>query len=182
MNTIRSVRKMAVLSKLSPFILKWEGGFVNDPRDSGGATNMGVTLNTWKSQGYDKNGDGKIDVTDLKLLTKDDVVERIMRPHYWNRWKADRINDQRVANLLVDWVWLSGKYGITIPQRLLGVAQDGIVGEVTLAAVNGRKAKFLVDALYQARVAYLQQLVAKRPKDQVFMKGWMNRLNDLMKL
>ena len=47
---------MANMNQLAPFILKWEGGFVNDPADLGGATNMGVTIGTWKSCGYDKIG------------------------------------------------------------------------------------------------------------------------------
>ena len=42
---------MANVYKLAPWILKWEGGFVNDPADLGGATNMGVTIGTWKSCG-----------------------------------------------------------------------------------------------------------------------------------
>ena len=39
---------MADVRKLVPFILKWEGGFVNDPDDLGGATNMGVTIGTYE--------------------------------------------------------------------------------------------------------------------------------------
>ena len=39
---------MADINKLKPFILKWEGGFVNDKKDLGGATNKGVTLKTYK--------------------------------------------------------------------------------------------------------------------------------------
>ena len=35
---------MANVNVLLPFILKWEGGFVNDPADAGGATNKGVTI------------------------------------------------------------------------------------------------------------------------------------------
>ena len=66
---------MANVNQLAPFILKWEGGFVNDPADLGGATNMGVTIGTWKSCGYDKDGDGDIDVDDLHLLTRADVEE-----------------------------------------------------------------------------------------------------------
>ena len=118
---------MADVRKLAPFILKWEGGFVNDPDDLGGATNMGVTIGTWKSCGYDKDGDGDIDVDDLHLLTREDVVNRVLKPHYWDRWKADLIQDQSVANILVDWVWASGAHGIKIPQRLLGVTMDGNV-------------------------------------------------------
>ena len=68
------MNSMADVRKLAPFILKWEGGFVNDPDDLGGATNMGVTIGTWKSCGYDKDGDGDIDVDDLHLLTREDVV------------------------------------------------------------------------------------------------------------
>ena len=40
---------MADVKKLAPFILKWEGGFVNDPDDLGGATNMGVTIGTYEA-------------------------------------------------------------------------------------------------------------------------------------
>ena len=47
---------MANVEKLVPFILKWEGGFVNDPDDLGGATNKGVTLATYtqycRKKGY----------------------------------------------------------------------------------------------------------------------------------
>ena len=110
---------MANVYKLAPWILKWEGGFVNDPADLGGATNMGVTIGTWKSCGYDKDGDGDIDVDDLHLITREDVVNRVLKPHYWDRWKADLITSQSVANILVDWVWASGAHGIKIPQRLL---------------------------------------------------------------
>lgn len=55
---------MADVRKLLPFILKWEGEFVNDPLDKGGATNKGVTIATWRNVGYDKDGDGDIDVDD----------------------------------------------------------------------------------------------------------------------
>ena len=127
---------MANVYKLAPFILKWEGGFVNDPDDLGGATNMGVTIGTWKSCGYDKDGDGDIDVDDLRLLTREDVVNRVLKPHYWDRWKADLITSQSVANILVDWVWASGAHGIKIPQRLLGVTVDGHFGDDTEASLK----------------------------------------------
>lgn len=110
---------MAKLEVLAPFILSFEGGFVNHINDKGGATNKGVTIATWKQCGYDKDGDKDIDVDDLRLLSEKDVIERVMRPHYWNRWKADDIKDQSLANILVDWVWCSGANGIKIPQRLL---------------------------------------------------------------
>ncbi|MCL1868633.1 MAG: peptidoglycan domain protein [Paludibacter sp.] len=174
---------MTDVNILAKFILKWEGGFVNNPNDPGGATNKGVTIAVWKAQGYDKNGDGRIDVNDLKLITDADAI-KILKSNYWNRWFADKITSQAVANTLVDWVWGSGAWGIKIPQRLLGLKENGIVDYVTLNMLNNRiikdKEAFLQD-LYKARYQYLNDIVKKNPKLQVFFKGWNNRMNDLVK-
>jgi lysozyme family protein len=170
---------MADVNKLAPFILKWEGGFADDPADLGGATNMGVTIGAWKSCGYDKDGDGDIDVDDLHLLTREDVVNRVLKPHYWDKWKADLITSQSVANILVDWVWASGVHGIKIPQRLLGVVVDGIVGPKTIAAVNSRNPRELFDLIKIARFDFIEDICRKRPANNKFKRGWMNRINDL---
>lgn len=170
---------MADVNKLAHWILKWEGGFVNDPDDSGGATNKGVTIKTWKQVGYDKDGDGDIDVKDLKLLTVNDVIKVVLKPHYWDRWKADEIVSQSVANICVDWVWASGKPGITRVQELLGVKQDGVVGPKTLAALNSRSPLPLFGAIKQERIKFIDEICIKNPKNLKFKKGWLNRLNDL---
>jgi lysozyme family protein len=170
---------MANVKNLFPFILKWEGGFANDPDDAGGATNKGVTIATWRQVGYDKDGDGDIDVDDLKLISDDDVLNHVLKPHYWDRWKADRIHSQKIANILVDWMWGSGANGIKIPQRLLGVTVDSIVGPKTLAAVNSRNPDELFDLIYQARITYIEDICRKRPANMKFRRGWLNRLEDL---
>lgn len=189
---------MANVDKLLLYILKWEGGFVNDPADTGGATNKGVTIATWRQVGYDKDGDGDIDVSDLKLLSDADVRNRVLKPAFWDRWKADNIQSQKVANILVDWVWGSGKHGIVIPQRLLGVNPDGIVGNKTLSAVNFADPDQLFDAIYNARVKFLKDITAssvvayekkigrKATEKELmkytkkrFLKGWLNRLADI---
>ena len=170
---------MADVNKLAPYILKWEGGFVDHKADKGGATNMGVTIATWRQNGYDKDGDGDIDVVDLKLLTKQDVINRVLKPHYWDRWKADQIASQPIANILVDWVWGSGKWGIIIPQRLLGVEADGIVGQQTITAVNKQSPADLFARIKTARITFLNDIVKNNPSQRVFLKGWINRLNDL---
>ncbi len=168
---------MARIDILAPFILSFEGGFSNHPADRGGATNKGVTIATWRKVGYDKDGDGDIDVNDLRLITAGDAVDRVMKPHYWDKWKADRIRCQSIANLCVDWVWASGRNGITGVQRLLGVTADGIVGEKTLAALNSQNPRDFFRRLKAARTAYIANLVARKPSQRVFRTGWLRRLN-----
>lgn len=169
---------MAKIDILWPFILSWEGGFANIPGDRGGATKYGVTISTWKAQGYDKDGDGDIDVDDLKLITPEDA-KRMCRLNFWNRWKADEIKDQSIANMLVDWVWASGKYGITIPQQLLGVKADGIVGPKTLAALNKQDARSFFYKLWQRRKKYIIAICVNNPSQNKFLNGWLNRLQGI---
>jgi lysozyme family protein len=167
---------MAKVDILLPFILHWEGGFVNDPDDAGGATNKGVTLEAWRQMGYDKDGDYDIDVDDLRLLTAQDVRDRVLVPGYWNRWRADQINDQKIANVLVDWLWCSGAHGIKIPQGLLSLKPDGVVGPVTLNAVNRYDPKALLGMLIEARLIFVQNIVRRNPSQKKFLKGWTNRI------
>lgn len=168
---------MANVEKLAPLILKWEGGFVNDPDDLGGATNKGVTLSTYM-QYCRKKGYPVPTVERLKNLSDREWTE-ILKTMYWDRWKADQIVDQSVANILVDWVWASGTHGIKRPQRILGVTVDGIVGNLTLAAVNARDAKELFFAIKSDRIKFIDEICKARPANEKFRRGWLNRINGL---
>ena len=164
---------MADYRKLKPFILKWEGGYVNDKDDLGGATNKGVTLATFRSV----YGQGKT-ANDLRNMT-DQQWETIFKKHFWDKWRADEIEDQSVANILVDWLWASGSYGIKIPQRVLGVTVDGIVGAKTIAAVNAKDGKSFFKEIRQERVDFIDRICTSRPQNKKFRKGWLNRINAL---
>lgn len=161
---------MANYKKLKPIILKWEGGYAGNA-DGMTCTMKGVTLATFR-----KYYGNKKTCSDLKKIT-DDQWDSIFINGYWNKWLADNINNQSIANLLVDWVWTSGVYGIKYPQQVLGVTADGIVGPKTLAAINDDcNQKALFQRLWERRKKHFES-IAKNGKQQ-FLKGWLNRLND----
>ncbi|NDV93522.1 peptidoglycan domain protein [Dysgonomonas sp. 521] len=168
---------MAKIEFLVPKILKWEGGFVNHPNDKGGATNKGITIGTCTY--YRKlKGLPQPSVNDLKNISNEEWMD-VLKTLYWDKWKADLINNQSIANLLVDWVWGSGSYGIKYPQQVLGVVADGIVGKKTLAAVNEYPdQKELFQKLWDRRKQHFESIAQHNPSQKVFLKGWLNRLND----
>ena len=172
---------MADVKKFEPFVLKWEGGakYTNSKIDRGGATKYGITIATWRTVGYDKNGDGKIDENDVKLITEEDFT-KVLKKNFWDKWKADQIKNQKVAEILVDWLWASGKWGIIKPQQLLGVKADGIVGKQTLAAVNGYpNQRQLFDAIKNARKAYIDKVIKNDQRQIAHKVGWLNRINSI---
>ncbi len=75
---------MKTVTQIAAEIVAREGGYVNDPDDPGGATNYGVTLATLQRLGIDKTGDGRVDVADVRALTRADA-ERIFVEHYFRR-------------------------------------------------------------------------------------------------
>jgi lysozyme family protein len=101
-----------------------------------------------------------------------------MKPVYWDKWRADEIKTQAIANLLVDWYWNSGKYGIRLPQKILGVQMDGVVGPKTIAAINSYPDQHrLFQLLWQEREDYFKRIVTADRTQKKFLAGWLNRLN-----
>lgn len=169
---------MAEVSKLAPFILQHEGGYANVKFDKGGSTKYGITLETWKHVGYDKNGDGKINDADIRLLSEKDF-EHVLKKNFWDKWKADSIKNQSIANIVVDWLWSSGKWGIIYPQRILGVKDDGVVGSKTIAALNAADPAALFNKIKEQRIQFVRNIVKNNPSQKKFIKGWENRINDI---
>lgn len=169
---------MASITKIVPIILKWEGGYVNDKDDKGGATNRGVTLETYKL--YKKRkGEPDPGVRELKKMSSDEWMD-ILRLFYWDKCKGDDIYSQSVADMLVDFAWHSGvKKAVTTIQKIVGVKEDGIFGIRTLTAVNGMDAHLLFDNIKKERVEYLKYICKMRPANAKFKKGWLNRVNSI---
>ena len=97
---------MAKVEILAPYIKKWEGGFANDPADRGGATNKGVTIATFEAYCKAKSLP-RPNVERLKGMTDGEWLD-ILKTMFWDKWQADKIKSQKLANILVDWVWGSG--------------------------------------------------------------------------
>jgi lysozyme family protein len=161
---------MADSKILAPFILKWEGNYVNDPIDMGGETNKGITYNTWK-QVFGNTHDR------FMSMAADDW-ETIFKKGFWDKCEGDLIDDQLVANAFVDWFWGSGNYAIKGLQKIVGVTVDGIIGEQSISAINAYDCD-LFGAIIDARLQFYHDIVAANPAQGRFLQGWENRVNNL---
>ena len=147
-------------------VLAAEGGFSNDPRDPGGATFRGITLATLSG------ARGRpVTVAELKALDRAEIAT-IYRRSYWDTVAGDALPaglDLAVFDLAVH----SGPHrAAVLLQGLLGVATDGRIGPVTLAAARRGDAAAHVRALCAARRAFLQRL----PTWPAFGRGWTHRV------
>ncbi len=188
---------MADFRKLIPFILKWAAGVVqrngetvealferarktgwsDHPLDKGGATMCDVTLKTYIVY-CRRKGLPEPDKERLRNIPFTHWMD-ILKSAYWDMWKADLINNQSIADILVDWVWASGGASIKAAQRVIGVNPDGIIGHATVMAVNSQDPGIIFPRLHDARIEYVQEIVRRNPDQKIWLKGWMNRINDI---
>ena len=167
-----NINVMANYKNVIPTILKLEGGYAANI-DGKTCTMKGITLATFRSF-YGRNKT----CNDLRKIT-DEQWEHIFKEGYWNRWKADSIESQAIANLLVDWVFTSGVWGIKYPQGVLGVAIDGKVGPKTLAAINNHPdKKKLFQQLWERRKRHFESIAYNNKGKKKFLAGWLKRLAD----
>lgn len=169
--TTININSMADYKQVIPIIKKYEGGWAGNI-DGCGCTLSGITLSTYRNF-YGRN----MTCNDLRKMTSQQW-ERIFKEGYWNRWKADSIDNQSIANLLVDWVFTSGVYGIRYPQGVLGVTVDGKVGPKTLAAINNHPDKRkLFQQLWERRKKHFEAIANNNKGKKKFLKGWLRRLD-----
>lgn len=143
-----------------------EGGFVNNPKDPGGMTNLGVTKTVW--EGW--TGHDATEITMRNLSTSD--VTPLYRKKYWDAVQGDNLPaglDYCVFDTAVN----SGAgRSIKLLQRSIGVTEDGAIGPNTLSAILVADVGALIDKYCAARQDFLQSLATF----DTFGKGWTRRV------
>ena len=174
-------------------IVKREGGFVNDPDDLGGATNYGVTIHTMRRLGLDLDGDGDVDTSDVRRLTRDQAVD-IFLQHYFERPGIARL-PEALHETVFDMYVNAGSNAVKILQRLLNdmgetLSVDGAIGKMTVAAAHrcaDKAPDHIADAYGIARRNYYFAIADSRPQNRKYARtraggkgGWIKRAEEFI--
>jgi len=150
-------------------VLKSEGGFVNNPKDPGGMTNLGVTIKTWESF-VGRNVTEK----EMRNLTPE-MVGKMYQQKYWNAVKADDL-PEGVDYLAFDFAVNAGPgRAAKLLQQAVGVTADGAIGPATLKAVAAMQPADLIEKYSAAKEAFYRSL----PTFETFGKGWLRRVAEV---
>lgn len=171
-----------------------EGGYVSNPKDSGGPTNHGISEQVARAHGY---------LGHMQDLPKDRALE-IAKDQYWDIMRLDEVAalSQPIAEEMFDAGFLCGQARVVAWfQRLLNVANrqaldypdiiaDGLMGKLSIASLRaflkkrGRNGEIvLYNAMNGLQSAYLTELAERREKDEEFWFGWqLNRVDFLARL
>jgi lysozyme family protein len=150
-------------------MLKSEGGYVNNPADPGGMTNLGVTKATWE------NWVGReSDEAEMRGLTPE-KVEPLYKKKYWNAVRGDEL-PTGISYLCFDFAVNAGAgRSIKTLQTAVGVTPDGGFGPMTMAAVQAVDPVELIERFSQAKEDFYRSLTTFA----TFGKGWLNRVADV---
>lgn len=135
-----------------------DGGYTNDPKDPGGETRWGIS----------KRFNPSVDVRNLTRAQ----AEEIYRQKYWLPLRCDEM-PYAVALHVFDAAVNPGQgWAAKALQAALGVATDGRLGNVTMAALAKADALAVCEELAAQRQVYF----ALRPTAPRFGLGWARRV------
>lgn len=155
------------------FVARWEGGFVDDPQDPGGATKWGITIRTLIAKGLDLNNDGAVNRKDIHDMTPEQALS-IYRIDYWERARCPELPFP-VALVHYDAAVNQGvSRAVRFLQQAVRVRVDGVIGPVTLAAVRRAEVRGLVTEYCARRAVHYSSLAIVTR----FGLGWFRRLFD----
>ncbi len=157
-------------------VRRHEGGFVNNSKDPGGATNMGITLNTltnWRALPQT--------ASDVQNLTRLEA-KQIYMAYYWNPVRADDL-PIGVDYMAFDFAVNGGvNRSARFLQECVGTEQDGAVGPLTVAACVLISPILLVKAFHNVKMEFYQNAIhpkTKAPLWPTFGKGWSRRAREV---
>ena len=157
-------------------ILKHEGGYVNDPLDSGGRTNLGVTQRVWEEfVGH------LVTEADMKALTPEKIAP-MYKLKYWNPSYCE-VLPKGLDYVVFDFAVNAGTgRSVKTLQQAIGCVADGVIGPKTMAVINDANPKDLIAKFSDARADFYQGIIARKPDQARFIKGWLNRVEESRKL
>jgi lysozyme family protein len=159
-----------MLDRALKTVLKWEGGYVNHPKDPGGATNMGITQKTlqgWRG--------APVTAEDMKALTHKEA-EAIYKARYWAACQCEAL-EFPVALMVFDAAVNHGPgRAARLLQEALGVTVDGAIGPVTLGAAQAKDPAALATEIAARRMVFYASLKTFK----TFGLGWSRRLMDVL--
>jgi lysozyme family protein len=170
---------MASFDLIFPTVLKFEGGYVDDPDDPGGETNKGITMAVFQECAHELLG---IDPSSMNLKGLTDAQAGIIyKSRYWDKMLGDSFQLQDLAGIVFDFYVNSGTNATALLQRILDnlgatLVVDGQIGQATLQALAGFDSVAVYRLYKQQRIAYYQQLAASKPALAKFLNGWLNRV------
>jgi lysozyme family protein len=160
----------ANFEKCFAFILQFEGGFTNDPKDPGGPTNLGVTQATLSAF-----IGRQATIAEVKALTPEKVAP-IYRGKFWDHVNGDNL-PVGIDLAVFDFGVHSGpSRGVAALQRAVKVADDGSLGPITTAAAKNAAPKPTINAICDDRLAFIKKTKAFKVKK--FQKGLLNRVKN----
>lgn len=148
---------MTMFLDLIDRVLSHEGGYVNNPRDPGGETKFGISKRSYPA-------------VDIKALTRPQAIA-IYERDFWQRVQGDKLPRPFVFQALDAAVNHGIGNAVRWMQRAAGVADDGYIGPMTLAAVGRAEPADLVLLFNAERLEFY----AKLGTFDVFGRGWINR-------
>ncbi|MEA4595991.1 glycosyl hydrolase 108 family protein [Klebsiella pneumoniae] len=178
-----------LFSKISSVILQHEGGYVNDPNDRGGETNMGITIATWRAYAPSDLG---IEATTntLRNMTKEQA-EIIYYNHYWEPKGFCKLETIKIALMLYDWTITSGRAVTQVRKMLhneynINLVVSNTMDDDMIHCINAiEDQEQLVSRIAEVRKEYYRSLTITNgePNTQVrFLTGWINRVNDCLRV
>jgi len=146
-------------------VLKSEGGWVNNPADPGGETNLGVTKRVWEEYvGHH--------VDTMKNLTKE-LVAPLYEQKYWRPCYGEIL--PRGLNFVVFSMGINAGTGrsIKLLQSSIGCVPDGVIGPKTRELISDSNCAAIIGKFSEARREYYRSLKTF----PIFGKGWLARVD-----